>query len=301
MRKMGFVLTILSFFIISCIVFAAPTQEGDVNEIVRATFQAMTVQAEAVITPASTETASTGSLSGSLGYPSEVIPALRVVAFDADSDDFYFVETSYNQNSYQITGLPAGTYFVVAYTLGGGSFPTGLAGGYTQAVPCGNNQDCTDHSLIPVEVAGGQDTPSVNPDDWYFEENAFPPMPGPVPSGGTGSITGALSYPSEFIPPLRVFAYQVGTENYFYVDTAENQPTYQIDNLPTGYYRIVAYILNGKLAGGYTQAVPCGLGANCTNHELLEVPVNIGETATGIDPADWYAQEGAFPPAPVLP
>jgi len=297
MRKIGFGLVVLSVFLLSCLGLAAPTQ--DVEEIVQATFEALTAQApDSNATP---ETPQTGSISGQLGYPSEVIPALRVVAFNMNSDDFYYVETDYNQSTYQITGLPVGTYHVVAYTLGGGSFPAGLAGGYTQAVPCGQTQECTDHSLIPVDVVSGQDTPGINPNDWVFNENSFPPMPGSASGEGTGGITGSLSYPSEFIPPLRIFAFQVDSENYFYVDTAENQNTYQFENLPAGYYQVVAYTQNGKLAGGYTQAVPCGLSVNCNNHDLIEVPVNIGQVVTDIDPTDWYAPDGAFPPAPVLP
>ena len=297
MRKIGFALVVLSFFLLSCLGLTAPTQ--DVDEIVQATFQAMTAQAPG---PTSTsEPLQTGNISGQLGYPSEAIPALRVVAFDTNSDDFYYVETVYNQSTYQITGLPVGTYHVVAYTLGGGSFPAGLAGGYTRAVLCGQTQECSDHSLIPVDVLPGQDTPNIHPNDWVFEENSFPPMPGPDSVEGTGSITGSLSYPSEYIPPLRVFAFQVDSENYFYVDTAENQTSYQIENLPTGYYAVVAYRLDGRLAGGYTQAVTCGLTVNCENHELLEIPVNIGQVVTGIDPVDWTAPEGTFPPPPVLP
>ena len=297
MRKIGFALMVLSFFLISCLGLAAPTQDTeDIEQIVQATFQAMTSQAPNT-TP---ETASTGSLSGQLGYPSEAIPALRVVAFDVNSEYYRYIETTYNQKSYQITGLPAGTYHVVAYTLGGGSFPAELAGGYTRATLCGLSANCSDHSLVPVEILSGQDTPNVNPNDWYFVENAFPPMPGPAPSGGTGSIVGKLSYPSEFIPPLRVFAFQVGSQTYFFVDTLENQGTYQIDGLPAGYYQVVAYTAGG-LASGYTQAVPCGLSIDCTDHTLIEVPVNIGQVATGVDPGDWYAPDGTFPPAPVLP
>jgi hypothetical protein len=295
MRKGAFVSAVVSFLLIACMLLAPPTQ--NVDEIVQATLQALTAQAEG------TEVGHVpiGSLSGQLGYPSEAIPPLRVVAFDTDSDQFYFVETSYNQIVYQITGLPAGTYYVVAYTLGGGSFPPGLAGGFTYATLCGLTVDCTDHSLAPVIVSPGQDTPNISPNDWYAEENAFPPMPGPAPSAGTGSITGSLSYPSEFIPPLRVFAFQVGSENYFYVDTVENQTAYRIDNLPAGYYQVVAYILSGNYAGAYTQAVLCGLSIDCTDHSLIEVPVNSGQTVTDIDPGDWYAPEGTFPLAPVLP
>lgn len=290
MRKLSLVLVALSSLIISCMVFAAPAQE--VDDVVQATFQAMTEEAEPN---------STGSLSGRLGYPSEAIPALRVVAFDTASDHFYYVETTYNQKAYQISGLPVGTYYVVAYTLGGGSFPAGLAGGYTQATVCGLAANCTDHSLASVTVFAGQDTPDINPNDWRFEENAFPQMPGPATAEGTGSITGSLSYLSEVIPPLRIFAYEVGTENYYYVDTLQDQRTYQIENLPVGYYYVVAYTLSGNEAGGYTEAVLCGLGSDCTDHSLIEFPVNTGQTVTEVDPGDWYATENIFPPAPVLP
>jgi hypothetical protein len=300
MRKVLLVITVLSFLLISCLGLAATAQPTQaVDEIVQATFQALTVQAP---NPTSTsEAILKGSISGELGYPSGVIPALRVAAFDVNSDEYFYVETTYNQDSYQIKDLPAGTYHVVAYTLGGGSFPGGQAGGYTQAVPCGLTVNCNDHSLIPVEVEGGQNVPNVNPTDWFVRDNNFPSMPGPTPSGGKGSITGSLSYPSEFIPPLRVFAFQVGSDEYFFVDTSENQTSYQIDNLPAGYYQIVAYTQDGKLASGYTQAVPCGLTVGCTDHSLIDVPVNSGQAVTGVNPSDWYAPEGTFPPAPALP
>lgn len=89
----------------------------------------------------------------------------------------YYVETSYNQKTYQISGLPAGTHLVVAYTLGGGSFPVGLAGGYTQAVVCGLRVDCTDHALIEFPVNSGQTVTEVDPGDWYASEGTFPPAP----------------------------------------------------------------------------------------------------------------------------
>lgn len=271
MRKFAFLFMGVSFLLLSCMLFTGPVPDA------------------------------TGSLSGQLSYPSEVIPPLRVVAFDTNSENFYYVETDYNQTTYQISGLPLGSYYVVAYTYGGGSFPAGLAGGYTQASLCGLTVNCTDHSLVPVEVKAGQDTPDINPSDWFAEGNPFPPMPGPAPTAQTGSLTGSLSYPSEYIPPLRVFAYQVETQNYLFVDTVENQSTYQIDNLPAGYYEVVAYTFDGRLAGGYTQAVPCGLSVECTDHSLIQVPVNSGQTVTGVDPGDWYAPAGTFPPPPVLP
>ena len=79
--------------------------------------------------------------------------------------------------------------------------------------------------------------------------------PTPVP----GSVSGTLSYPSEFIPPLRVVAFNVNGLNYRYVDTMQDQGNYQITGLAPGAYHVVAYIMDGTLAGGYTLAVPCGL------------------------------------------
>ena len=118
--------------------------------------------------------------------------------------------------------------------------------------------------------------------------------PTPVP----GSVSGALSYPSEFIPPLRVVAFNVNGLNYRYVDTMQDQGNYQITGLAPGAYHVVAYIMDGTLAGGYTLAVPCGLSFECADHSLIDVTVEAGKDTSNITPADWYAPEGTFPPMP---
>lgn len=119
-----------------------------------------------------------------------------------------------------------------------------------------------------------------------------------TPTPEPGSISGRLSYPSEFIPPLRVVAFQVGGFNYRYVDTMTNQATYRITGLPPGVYHVVAYVMDGALAGGYTQMVPCGLLASCTDHTLISVEVKAGQDTPNVNPGDWYAPEGTFPPRP---
>ena len=123
-----------------------------------------------------------------------------------------------------------------------------------------------------------------------------------------GSIRGRLSYPGEFIPPLRVVAFRVEnsawTQQYIYVDTNLNAPGYQINGLEAGFYWIVAYTLPGSdgapvgLAGGYSQFVLCGLSVDCSDHTLISVEVKSGQATDGADPADWYAPEGNFPPNP---
>ena len=113
-----------------------------------------------------------GTLSGSLSYPSEGIPALKVVAFDAISGDLAAsIDTAAGQSSYSLP-VPPGMYNIVAYTLDGR-----LAGGYTMAALCGLRAECTDHSLIPIPVAGGLEVSDIDPADWYAPEGTFPPAP----------------------------------------------------------------------------------------------------------------------------
>ncbi len=79
---------------------------------------------------------------------------------------------------------PRALYYAVAYPYSADTYTAPapgspvLAGGYTNAVPCGLSVDCTDHSLIAITVIAGQ-TITVDPGDWYAPEGAFPPMPNP--------------------------------------------------------------------------------------------------------------------------
>jgi hypothetical protein len=139
---------------------------------------------------------------------------------------------------------------------------------------------------IPGEIPG--ELPGVLPSATEVE---------PATETG-GTINGSLSYPSEGIPPLKVVAFDATSQApVAFVETKAGQSTYSLP-VPFGAYYIVAYTLDGRLAGGYTTAVPCGLGVECTNHMLLPVPMLTGVAADDIDPTDWYAPEGSFPPMP---
>jgi hypothetical protein len=118
-----------------------------------------------------------------------------------------------------------------------------------------------------------------------------------------GSISGKLSYPSDHIPPLRLVAENVETGEYVSMEVPSNTSEYKMENVPPGRYRLVAYLMSaptGKpaLAGGYSQMVPCGLQASCEDHSLIIFEVQAGEESTSIDPGDWYASPGTFPPDP---
>jgi hypothetical protein len=117
-------------------------------------------------------------------------------------------------------------------------------------------------------------------------------------AGMGGAVTGSLSYPSEGIPPLKVVAFDAESQApVAVVDTEAGQSTYSL-SLPIGAYYVVAYTLDGQLAGGYTSAVLCGLSVDCTDHTLMPVVVAPGYAPEDIDPTDWYAPEGSFPAMP---
>lgn len=118
-----------------------------------------------------------GAISGTVSFPSEVIPALRLVAFNTASDAFVALELAAGSGDYRMDFVPPGTYELVAYPLEGFRDAPVFAGAYTRAVACGLDVSCTDHSLIAFEVRAGEETVGIDPADWYAPPGTFPPDP----------------------------------------------------------------------------------------------------------------------------
>ncbi len=303
-----------------------PAATEDVNVIVKETFAAMTQQAggarpastptAAAIQASPTASAATGSISGDLNYPAASIPAMYVVAYHYGDEVYKYVITMPGQKTYEINDLIPGSYWVIAYTVGGDGFPAGLPGGYTKAVPCGLSASCTDHTLISIPINPGSKVTGIDPFDWYAPQGTFMPFPQQGVAGGSptlsttpmdnipamGNITGTLSYPASSIPAMRIAAFDTTSMQVSYYDTPAGQANYDL-GVPAGTFYVVAYTLGGGgfpsgLAGGYTQAVPCGLSVSCTNHALIPVTVTANHTTTGINLGDWYAPAGIYPPMP---
>jgi hypothetical protein len=127
-----------------------------------------------------------GAIMGKLAYPAEAVPALQVYAIEVAGPNVYSVRTNFNQQTFTISGIAAGAYYVVAYW---DSAPT-MAGGYSQYVLCGLSARCTDHSLVPVVVAPGETVQGVRVEDWYAKPGTFPTRPGgqPAPTPSTGAL-----------------------------------------------------------------------------------------------------------------
>lgn len=126
---------------------------------------------------------------------------------------------------------------------------------------------------------------------------------GAFAQGPSGSIAGNVSFPSEGVPAMVIYAFPVDNSGVAYaVRTSDGDPTYAMHGLPVGVYNVVAYPASSPagsvLAGGYTAAVVCGLQTGCDDHTLIPVTVTGGAMLTGIDVSDWYAPGGAYPPKP---
>jgi hypothetical protein len=114
-----------------------------------------------------------------------------------------------------------------------------------------------------------------------------------------GAIAGVVKYPSDYLPPMRIYAIATDGASHYRTNTRSNQSRFIIPDVPPGRYYVVAYTDESPgMAGAWSRAVPCGLKVTCTNHSLIPVTVISGITAGGVDVGDWYARAGAFPAEP---
>ncbi|HLB65124.1 MAG TPA: hypothetical protein VJJ46_09795 [Anaerolineales bacterium] len=106
-----------------------------------------------------------GGITGNLGYPSEGIPQLVVVAFNIDTGYWWWVGTATNQSFFAFSEIPAGRYQIVAYA------PSGLEAAYANGT-----------SLRTLVVEGGQTVSGINLTEWF-------------PAGTFRAKPGGISYP----------------------------------------------------------------------------------------------------------
>jgi hypothetical protein len=141
-----------------------------------------------------------------------------------------------------------------------------------------------------------------------------PPKSAPPPPSRSGTITGALGYPSNFVPPLTVYAISVADPRVFFSvntprfggdatspptgATPAPRPSYTITGVAPGTYYVLAYRNDEPgqstrdFPGLYSQYVlrckPGAPSADCADHTLVPVTVNVGPAVSGIDVTDWY-------------
>ncbi len=118
-------------------------------------------------TPGSVET---GTISGDVCRPQMTTPTAMVLYFDeVTSGEVVTMNLRANQDSYLVE-LPVGTYIAYAWLIDRSD-----TAGYTDAVACGLDATCTDHTLLPFNVQADSRTNGVDICDW----NAAP-VPAPT-------------------------------------------------------------------------------------------------------------------------
>jgi hypothetical protein len=159
----------------------------------------------------------------------------------------------------------------------------------------------TGTSTAPIIATSVTSATSTNTPKLTRSRTPTLPATAAAPAGGT--IRGTLSYPSDGVPALDVYAIGINEmEGITYrTRTESGATTFTIRDVAPGDYHLVAYLADAPtatIAGGYTAAVECGLTFECTDHTLLPVTVAPGATVTDIAVRDWYAPDGSFPPRP---
>ena len=125
------------------------TQDYYIN--VRSMIDADTEYTLDVVIPPLEPVATTGEIAGGISYTGEYIPPLHIVAYNLETNLWYFLKTNENTPYYTLPGLPSGKYQVVAYTQ------DDLIGGYVSAGV----------ELIAVTVIAGETTESIDLISWY--------------------------------------------------------------------------------------------------------------------------------------
>jgi Tol biopolymer transport system component len=123
-----------------------------------------------------------GLVRGSVCFPSEFIPAMTAFFQEVTTGEVFELAIAENQTTYELT-LPPGSYIAFAYLNDGD-----LGGLYSEAVPCGLEVSCEDHSPIEFQVIPNDSTSGVDLCDWYAPE-AVPPRP---PQAASPSLSGLV-------------------------------------------------------------------------------------------------------------
>lgn len=160
---------------------------------------------------------------------------------------------------------------------------------------------------VPATTAPARPSPTAT---------ASPP---PAPTG-TGAISGRFSYPSDFIPPVTVYAiggidqriwYSVEFPGYGNPPRPTAQPgtepgTYTLIGVAPGTYWVVAYRNDGQKPdpGIHTREAEClrrTPSGPCPDQTPKVVTVTAGQTTREIDIVSWWPGSGLMPPPPPRP
>jgi hypothetical protein len=218
---------------------------------------------------------------GKICFPGSDIPAMTAYFEETSNETIVELPIKENQTSYEVN-LQPGTYIAYAWLE---DFSRG--GLYSRAVACGLKAGCDDHTYLPFIVTGRKILSDIDLCDWFAGPFNVPYPPNIEQGNLTGNVSGNIINIDGDIPAMRVVAFNIKTNYFYWVHTLSGQNSYTINELPPGSYHLVAYDEQGR-TGGHTDA----------GHNLIEVLVKVGKTTDGVNINDWNAPPGALPPDP---
>ena len=126
--------------------------------------------------PQDTDTeAQWGTITGSLGYPSEGIPPMGVCAETVDQKELYCTYSLLSGSEYTYgqgyaLQVPPGTYRVFAHLVTDTNAKIGYTNEarayYSHYVLCGMSIGCADHQPVAVAVKASEQVKKIDPIDW---------------------------------------------------------------------------------------------------------------------------------------
>ena len=171
---------VLTTVAVSAAVACAPRSNPSATSSTQPTVAAATTTPETTGVPSTgtARPATTGVITGLVGYPAEGHPAMSIYAISTTDRSLYFYvdvprAATPPKSPYTITGVRPGTYNLFAYVERNDK----AGGAYTEYVRCGLRASCSDHTLIDVIVGAGETVRDIEVSDWYGPTDTFPPRP----------------------------------------------------------------------------------------------------------------------------
>lgn len=152
-----------------------------------------------------------GTVSGELGFLGELVPALRIHAWQPGNGQHLVFTTQRQQKRYTMQ-LPPGRWVLFARPNEPGA--PDIYGAYSRFAACSRNPQalragaCSDHSLVEVQVWKTGRVDGVDLTDWYLDEPSAARLDAVLGRGPGESYTEAAlaaprfsEYPATLLPP----------------------------------------------------------------------------------------------------
>lgn len=110
-------------------------------------------------------------------------------------------------------------------------------------------------------------------------------------------VEGNIGYPSDYVPEVEVVLENVADRSQLRLlveASYDGESSYSFRDVPDGKYIVFAIPTESDidmLVGGYTNAVPCGLSVDCTDHGFIELDVKGGISLKDVNIYDWYTDD----------